>query len=234
MPNTEEQRLDIIENCNRLLDGILKPFEPSNDTFEGRMIYQCRWLKERAENHDLPLPVDRGMLATLLYVYTNGELCNLATSTREVHAEAEVHMEKLIKLTKNASLLLKPPYYPYALRMIEALRNVLHQATRPLTQYEQGLIGELERLKQLLAEGKIEPPLMSYMPGYPNFIEVEGIERITIDDLPNGKQLYRLVANLLFEGVRPETWFTLDNADLMTRGIRELWDSAVMPRQATP
>ncbi|MBL1259689.1 MAG: hypothetical protein COB33_004040 [Thiotrichaceae bacterium] len=26
MPNTEEQRLDIIENCNILLNGILKSF----------------------------------------------------------------------------------------------------------------------------------------------------------------------------------------------------------------
>ena len=219
MPNTEEQRLDIIENCAILLDGILKPFEPSNDTPEGRMIYQCRWLKERAENHDLPLPVDRGMLATLLYVYTNGEICHLASSQKKVHEEVEIFMDRLIDLTKNARLLLKPPYYPYAIRMIEALINLLRYAPRALDQYEQGLIGELETLKQLLTEGKIEPPLMSYMPGYPNFIEVEGIQRITIDDLPDGKYLYRTVANLIFEGIRPDTWRTPEEADRITRGL---------------
>ena len=47
MPNTEEQRLDLIENCNILLNGILKPFDTTDDTPEGRMITQCRWLKER-------------------------------------------------------------------------------------------------------------------------------------------------------------------------------------------
>ena len=57
MPNTEEQRLDIIDNCTILLDGILKPFDQTDDTPEGRMITQLKWLKERAENHDLPLPV---------------------------------------------------------------------------------------------------------------------------------------------------------------------------------
>ena len=65
-------------------------------------------------------------------------------------------------------------------------------------------------------------------------MEVNSYVRVSIDDLPNGKNLCHLVANLLFEGVRPETWFALDNADLMTRGILELWDIAVMPRQATP
>jgi len=79
MPNTEEQRLDIIDNCNILLEGILKPFDQTDDTPEGRMITQLKWLRERAENHDLSLPVDKGMLATLLYIYTNGDICHLAS-----------------------------------------------------------------------------------------------------------------------------------------------------------
>lgn len=223
MPNTEEQRLDVIENCNRLLEGILKPFEQTDDTAEGRMITQLKWLKEHAENHDLPLPVDEGMLATLLYVYTNGELCNLATSTREMHAEAEVYMNRLISLTKEAQLLLKPPYYPYALRMIDTLLNILRHAARPLNQYEQGSIGELERLKQLLADGKIEPPLMSYLPDYPNFREVYSITGSSIDDLHSGKVFCRIVANLIFEGVRPDTWTTPDDANRVTRGVADAY-----------
>ncbi len=59
MPNTDEQRLDIIENCTLLLEGPLKPFNQTDNTAEGRMITQCKWLKERAENHDLALPVQR-------------------------------------------------------------------------------------------------------------------------------------------------------------------------------
>lgn len=221
MPNTEEQRLDVIDNCNILLNGILKPFEQTDDTPEGRMITQLKWLKERAENHDLPLPVDEGMLSTLLYVYTNGEICHLASSddNKAVHEEVEIFMDRLIALAKNAQLLLKPPYYPYALRMIEALSTLLQPAPRPLSPHEQGLIGELETLKQLLADGKIEPPLMSYLPDYRNFMEVNSFVRISIDDLPNGKYLCKTVANLLFEGIRPDTWLTPEDADRITRNL---------------
>ena len=45
MPNTEEQRLDLIENCDILLNGILTPFEQTDDTPEGRMITQLNWIK---------------------------------------------------------------------------------------------------------------------------------------------------------------------------------------------
>ena len=223
MPNTEEQRLDIIENCTILLDGILKPFEPSNDTPEGRMIYQCRWLKERAEHHDLPLPVDRDNLATLLYVYTNGEITHLASSQVKYWEEAEIHMDRLIAVAKNAKVLLKPPYYPYALRMIDTLLNILRHPSRPLNQYEQGSIDELERLKQLLADGKIEPPLMSYLPEYPNFRKVYRLNESTIDDLYGGKAFCHIVANLIFEGIRPDPWTTPEDADRATRGVADAY-----------
>lgn len=209
---------DITENCDILLT-LLKAFKAENDTPEGRMIYQCRWLKEQVAANTLPLPVDEGMLSTLLYIYTNGDLCHLASVQEKFREEVEIFMKRLIKLAKKASLLLKPAYYPYAIRTVDALLNLLNNAPRALDQYEQGLIGELTMLKQLLAEGKIEPPLMSYMPDYSNFIEVEGIKRITIDDLPDGKYLYRTVANLFFEGIRPDTWLTPEDADRITQNL---------------
>jgi len=142
MPNTEEQRLDVIDNCTILLQGILRPFYQTDGTPEGRMIAQLKWLKERAENHDLPLPVDRDMLSTLRYVYTNGELCRHASSQEKVQEEVEIYLDRLMQLTKNAKLLLKPPYYPYAIRYIDALLRLLKTAPRPLSQYEQGSIAE--------------------------------------------------------------------------------------------
>ena len=66
MPNTEEQRLDLIEQCDVLLNGLLASFDPIDETPEGRMITQLKWLKERAENHDLPLPV----VSTIRYLCT--------------------------------------------------------------------------------------------------------------------------------------------------------------------
>ncbi len=214
MPNTEEQRLDLIENCTLLLKGPLKPFSQTDNTAEGRMITQCRWLKERAENHDLPLPVNRGKLGSLPYIYTNGELYTGSIPKEEVDA-AEVFMQRIIRLAKKGQLLAKPPYIPYALRSIDALIKVLETAPRSLSQYEQGLIPDLKQLRQLLDEGKIEPPLGAYMPQYPNFIEVED----SIEDIPNGEDYFYTVSDFIFNGVRPDSWLTPEDADRETRHL---------------
>jgi len=176
------------------------------------MITQCRWLKERAENHDLPLPVDRGKLGSLLYIYTNGELYTAAIPKKEVDA-AEINMKRIIRLAKKGQLLMKSPYTPYALRSINALIALLESAPRPLNQYEQGLIPELKQLRQLLDEGKIEPPLGAYMPEYPSFVKAES----SIRDIPNGKDYFYMVSDLIFNGVRPDSWLTPEDADRETR-----------------
>ncbi len=214
MPNTEEQRLDLIENCNLLLNGILKPFDNTDDTPEGRMITQCRWLKERAENYDLPLPVKEGKLGSLLYIYTNGDLFTADSTKEEIH-DTEVIMERIISLADEGQLLAKPPYTPYALRSIDALVKLLETAPHPLSQYEQGLIPDLKQLRQLLDEGKIEPPLGAYMPEHPNFIEVKR----SIRNLPNGKDYFYTVSDFIFNGVRPDTWLTPEDADRETRNL---------------
>jgi len=214
MPNTEEQRLDLIENCTLLLEGPLKPFNQTDNTAEGRMITQCQWLKERAENHDLPLPVKEGKLGSLLYIYTNGELFTADSTKKEIH-DTEIIMERIISLADEGQLLTKPPYIPYALRSINALITLLQTAPRPLSQYEQGLIPDLKQLRQLLDEGKIEPPLGAYKPRYPNFIKAKR----SIKDIPNGKDYFYTVSDLIFNGVRPDTWLTPKDADRETRNL---------------
>ncbi|MBL1278498.1 MAG: hypothetical protein COB30_020680 [Ectothiorhodospiraceae bacterium] len=214
MPNTEEQRLDLIENCTLLLEGTLKPFSQTDNTPEGRMITQCQWLKERAENHDMPLPVKEGKLGSLLYIYTNGELFT-ASSTKDEIRDVEMIMDRIISLADEGQLLMKPPYVPYALRSIDTLITLLQTAPRPLSQYEQGLIPDLKEIKQLLDEGKIEPPLGAYKPKYPNFIEVED----SIQDIPNGKDYFYTVSDLIFDGVRPDSWLTPEAADRETRNL---------------
>jgi len=213
MPNTEEQRLDLIENCTLLLEGPLKPFSQTDNTAEGRMITQCKWLKERAENHDLPLPVKEGKLGSLLYIYTNGELFT-ADSTKEEIRDTEVKMQRIISLAYKGCLLTKPPYIPYALRSIDALIKLLETAPRPLSQYEQGLIPDLKEIKQHLDEGKIEPPLGAYMLRYPNFKA-----KYSIDDIPNGKDYFYTVSDFIFNGVRPDSWLTPEDADRETQNL---------------
>jgi len=214
MPNTEEQRLDIIENCTLLLEGPLKPFSQTDNTAEGRMITQCQWLKERAENHNLSLPVKKGKLGSLLYIYTNGELFT-ASSTKEEIRYVEMIMKRIIRLTNEGQLLIKPSYYPYALRSIDALIKLLETAPRPLSQYEQGVIPDLKQLRQLLDEGKIEPPLGAYGHKYPNFLET----KYSVRDIPDGKNCFRIVENLIFDGVRPDRWLTPEDADRETRNL---------------
>ena len=41
-------------------------------------------IKERAENYDLPLPVDPVYLSTIRYIYTDGELCRHASHPTKV------------------------------------------------------------------------------------------------------------------------------------------------------
>jgi len=214
MPNTEEQRLDLIENCTLLLEGPLKPFSRTDNTAAGRMITQCKWLKERAENHDLPLPVKEGKLGSLLYIYTNGELFTADSTKEEIH-DTEVIMERIISLAYKGHFLTKPLYTPYALRSIDALITLLKAAPRPLSQYEQGLIPDLKQLRQLLKEGKVEPLLGAYKPQYPNFIEVED----SIEDIPNGKDYFYTVSDFIFNGVRPDTWLTPEDADRETQNL---------------
>ncbi len=93
--------------------------------------------------------------------------------------------------------------------------KLLKTAPRPLSQYEKDVIPDLKQLRQLLDERKIEPPLGAYGRTYPNFIKTED----SIQDIPNGKDYFYTVLDLIFNGVRPDTWLTPEEADRETRGL---------------
>ncbi len=221
MPSTNEQRLDIIENCNHLLNK-LQGYEQTDSTPEGRMISQLKWLKERAENHDLPLPVDPVMLSTLRYILVDGGISHLASNPdydNSFYSEIELPMRRLIRLTKEGQLLLKPAYHPYAMRYLNTLLSILQQSPRPLDQYEQGLIDEVKHLQQILADPNAVLPLMTYMPDFENFIDVRA-NHVSVSDLAeNGKHLFQTVNNLMFNGVRPDSWLTPEDADRETANL---------------
>lgn len=204
MSVSDERTQDVIDNCAILL-ARLAGHAQTDATPEGRMISQLKWLNERAEAGTLSLPVDRGYTATLRHVYTEGMLSRLAATGEEYEREIEIYEYRLLKLVKKAALLLKPEYYPYAVRCVEALIGCLRNAPRALTGYEHESITELEQIKDALARGRLEPPLMNWR-DYPNFNEVYFFYGSTIDDIPNGKTLCRAVADLIFEGVRPQSW----------------------------
>ena len=217
MPNTEEQRLDIIENCRYFLDGVLSSFEQTDATPEGRMITQLKWLLERAENHDLLLPVDPVKLSTLRYVYTEGELCRHASNPGDrsiVDKEIENPLERILNITKKGALLYKPEYEPYVTRCIDALIRVLQNASRPMDKFEIGFIQELQQIKKRFSEKNIVLPVGGCNE-YPNLIEAED----SIIDIPRAKTYFRMFYDLVFNGIRPDAWVTPDDADKDTAGL---------------
>ena len=207
---------DVVDNCDIIL-ALLQDYELTNDTPEGRMIYQCRWLKEQVAKNALPLPVE-DYVHTLKHVYSERYLEHLSSDSEHYKKEVEIYLYRLLNLIEG-KLLLKPIYYSYAIRCIEALLTLLRTSSRPLDKYEQGLVGELVYLKQSLQNGEIEPPLINYVPDYPNFRKVYRISRSSLDDVSGGKTLTKTVANLLFEGVRPNAWVTPEDADRETAGL---------------
>ena len=219
MTLTNEICQDITDNCDIIL-ALLQGYELTNDTPEGRMIYQCRWLKEQIAKNALSLPVE-DYVHTLKHVYSERYLEHLSINSEHYQKEVEIYLYRLLNLIEGKPLL-KPAYYPYVIRCIEALLTLLRTSSRPLDQYEQGLIGELMQLKRLLQNGEIEPPLMNYLPHYPNFNKIDGLVKYAPNkyNMSNtGRTLIKTVANLLFEGVRPNTWIVPNDADRETKGF---------------
>jgi hypothetical protein len=219
MRQQQDDRLqDIIENSETLLNR-LAGYEQIDSTPEGRMISQLKWLRERAKTGQLSLPVEPVYISTLRYVYTNGELSRLAVNRSEYVRSLELPMDRLMALTREGSYLNKREYTPFTVRLIEKLVSILRGAPRPLSSEEKGSIDELNKLKNDLNNGQIQPPLMTWE-GYPNFRKVYRLTRSSLDDLPEGWETCHLVANLIFEGVRPSKWITpaVAEQDCQARG----------------
>lgn len=215
MNNINEIYQDIITNCDSLLQ-LLSPYTATNETPEGRMIFQCRWLKEQAQAANLKFPAE--FVYSLGHVQAERYLRTLASHADNYDKEVGIYLYRLLNLG-DGYLLTKPVYYHHATRYIDALINIMENANRHRTENEQGMIPELISIKEYLLLEKIEPPLMAWEE-YPHFRKVYRISKSSIDDLPDGKHLCNTVANLIFEGIRPESWTTPEaaQADCNARG----------------
>ncbi|PAU82154.1 hypothetical protein CK501_03110 [Halovibrio salipaludis] len=214
MINSDERYADIIENCDLLLEK-LSSYSQKDSTPEGAMISQLKWLKEQTKAWSLELPLDGRYIATLSYVFTEGSLRWLATSREEYVRTVEVYEKRLISLTRHGCFLAKREYYPYAVRCINKLIAILENASRPLSAEEKACIPELNALGDKLAREEIEPPLMIGN-DYPNFREIYAPWECTIEDLPEGRAVSRVVSDFVFNGRRPQSWATTQAADQET------------------
>lgn len=208
MNNINEIYQDITTNCDSLLQ-LLSPYTATNDTPEGRMIFQCRWLKEQAQAASLKFPAE--FVYSLGHVQAERYLRTLASHPDNYDKEVGIYLYRLLNLG-DGHLLLKPLYYKQAAIYIDTLISCMENANRPLSGNEKDSIPELRLIKEKLSSEKITPPLMSW-DGYPNFREVYSMTGSTIDDLPKGKYLCKAVAHLIFEGVRPANWTTPEEAE---------------------
>lgn len=217
MPNTKEQLSDLIKYCDYFIQ-LFDEFSQVDDTPEGRMKAQVVWLKERAENNNLPLPVDREMLSTIRYVYTDGTLNFHASSPENAYREIEVPMQRIISIAKNGKLLFKKEYKEYAIRYIDSLISVLKHSERKLNKDEINLISELENIKVGLDDGSIIPPLGNPKNVFPAYLAVDRYNP-TISDLPDGKILIKTISSIVFNGVRPDSWINVEAADEDTASL---------------
>ena len=213
MVDTEEQRLDIIKNCNLLLDGYLSHFKQTDDSPQGRMITQLKWLKERAENRDLPLPVPKEKLSSLLYIYTTGEIYAVYDYEKPILEQynketIEKIMKRIISLTYEGSLLTKKEYFPYIVRIIDALILLIEKSDYNLEGYKIEFINDLRDIQKHLNENDIDPPLGAFMKFYPSFKL-----KYKVDDYPLLKKLMLIVYHSIFNGRRPDNWLTPEDAD---------------------
>lgn len=98
-----EQYQDIIENCTAYLK-LLKKCKESNDTPEGRLISQLKWLKQEAKAERLPLPVDRVYTSTLRHTYVE-----FKSYLAKITPKWVFYHKRLLKLA-NGRLLSKPEH----------------------------------------------------------------------------------------------------------------------------
>jgi hypothetical protein len=203
---------DIVELSDYFLE-LLEKEPATNDSIEGRMVYQCRWLKEQVEKNALTFPVDYAH--TLRYASAERLLMHLASSEEDYWAEVGSYLSRFIHACEG-QLAYKEEYQTYVVRSIDALVDVLDRSERALDQHESGLMQELYRLKNNLIGKKITPPLGSQLPNYPNYCKVDRYNP-TIADLQNGKYLIKLVDKLIFNGIRPDSWLTPEHADRETQ-----------------
>jgi len=201
---------DIIVNCDILLPILTSKGEfEGNDTATGRMIYQCKWLKESVLNNSLILPAE--YIYTLKYVNAERLLTYLASEPQNYIKEIGIYMTRLLHLCQG-ELIYKEKFQSVTILYIDELVHILNTSSRPLDAYEKNLTQELESIKLGLINGSVIPPLIMVLPNYPNFCQV-CLYDPSVSDLPNGKLLIKTIKDIIFIGIRPDNWLTPEIAE---------------------
>jgi hypothetical protein len=145
----EEEYAQALPRVRFLLEAF-RGHDPSNNTAHGRMVYQLRWLERELVARRVPIPLDRGWIATLCYLVGSGEV----DDSKEI-ADA---MGDLTLILEGPGLL-KPRHTPVVLSMLEDLIAAMHRYGDPLLPSEQELVEELSAVAAGMRAGAIIPPI---------------------------------------------------------------------------
>lgn len=185
-PGIDEEYTDALERIERI-EAALKGVAPSNDTREGRMVYQVKWLRQEITARRLPIPLDHKYWGTLGYLVAEGSLDHLGI---------EKPMGELATILSGTGLL-KPRHYPVVVAMIEDLLDLMRQAPQ-LNVEEQQLINELRAMRGAIVSGHQLPLHKSNYPAWKAFKDARHLEQ-----LPGYLQQRLNLSACLFEDWRP-------------------------------
>jgi hypothetical protein len=132
-----------------ILERLLAPFPESNDTPEGRMVYQLAWLRQEIEARRLPIPLERKYWSTLAYLIGEGSVDYLGG--------AKV-MGELGRVLWGHGIL-KPRHHPVVVAMLDDFLEFLKPHAIGLDQTEERLLQGLREIQRDLKSGKVALPL---------------------------------------------------------------------------
>lgn len=187
-PGIEEEYADAMERIVKL-EAILKDFTTSNESAEGRMVYQLMWLRQEIEAQRLPIPLDRKYIGTLLYVVRDGNLDYLPG--------AEKLLGELAQILKGYGIV-RPRHYPVVIAMLDDLLAMVARLPK-LNAAKQLFQTEIQFIRDRLAAGRLDLPLdESRFPGCRG-ISLEN----DLNDIPGFEQASISMSVVVFSGHRP-------------------------------
>jgi hypothetical protein len=209
-PGIEEEYADALARIRQLRE-ILAQFPPSNDTFEGRMVFQLNWLEQEIDAQRLPIPLAPEHRATLTYLIAEGSLDYLPGTIRAMSDLNEI---------LDGTGLLKQRQFPVVVAMIDELVALVRAHIKPLIPLDQEMFSELSSIRAAFEDGSARPPLEKA--AYPASKQSFRSDRLA--KIPGFRQMGISLSFVLFEGSRPPACkkppFPAPNPGLRTLGAK--------------
>jgi hypothetical protein len=185
-PGIDEEYADAMDRIARI-ETALTGFPSSNDTPEGRMVYQMMWLRQEIAAKRLPIPLDRRYWSTLGYLVGEGSLDYLGI---------EKPLGELARILRGVGML-KKRHYPVVVAMIDDFLALANQAPR-LDPVELSLLDEARAMRAKISSGSRLPLDEAQYPTWKAVPDAKNLEA-----LPDYLRQSRELSDSLFYEYRP-------------------------------